>query len=249
MSMFLTYAAGFISAALLFIILIIYILYRVCVKIGKDKATEQRINILKQPEETSQNQCVRNVDNADMSLPDVPIHKSELAINSSDNEKSLPFGAYSDKTENQASAFKIDVFVTSKLRTVVDAAEEENLRMLILDRLEEIEEEEDDIERQVLKAVDLLDEILQMRNAYADENARVLDALTQEIKQQLSDLACEILDSDVWQPLVQKAVKIEYILPDGEPPVVFQKLISGVKKNGVVLRKQSVVLHKSKVII
>lgn len=136
-------------------------------------------------------------------------------------------------------------FRTAELRVHVFSATEENLRLLLLDRLDEIDEEAPELSRQAICAITLLDEIQQMQSAYSEHNATALADLSQAVRQQLTELNCELLSSDVWDPETQKIGKISYDLPAGSEPIVTAKLSSGLKINGQIIRKQSVALSKS----
>lgn len=137
------------------------------------------------------------------------------------------------------------VFATGKFRNIANTATEENLKMLLLDRLDEIDEEAPELTRQALCAVTLLDEIREMKGAYTGQNAAVLSEIARGVNQHLIELECEVLDSDSWDASIQKIGKVTYDLPPGTEPVITAKLSSGLKIAGRLIRKQSVALSKS----
>lgn len=137
------------------------------------------------------------------------------------------------------------VFATGKFRNIANTATEEDLKMLLLDRLDEIDEEAPELTRQALCAVTLLDEIREMKGAYTGQNAAVLSEMARGVNQHLIELECEVLDSDSWDASIQKIGKVTYDLPPGTEPVITAKLSSGLKIAGRLIRKQSVALSKS----
>lgn len=137
------------------------------------------------------------------------------------------------------------LFATDKFRSLVSSATDENLKLLLLDRLDEIDEEAPTLTRQALCAVTLLDEIREMESAYTEQNAEVLAELITGVTRHLAELECEVLDSDTWDATIQKIGRITYNLPPGAEPVITAKLASGLRVDGQIIRKQSIVLSKS----
>lgn len=134
---------------------------------------------------------------------------------------------------------------TAKLRAHANSAEEENLKMLLLDRLDEIEEEEADICQQAMCAVLLIDELRQMQGAYTGQNAQCIKDMLYALQEELTAHECEILNSDTWNPEIQKIGKVEYTLPNDATPVITAKLASGLRLKGRIIKKQIVALNKS----
>lgn len=158
-----------------------------------------------------------------------------------------PTEAFSAGTPVTEREEKPTVFITGKFRDIANSATEEDLKMLLLDRLDEIDEEAPELTRQALCAVTLLDEIREMNGAYTEQNAAVLSELTRGVTQHLIELGCEVLDSDSWDASIQKIGKVTYDLPTGTEPVITAKLSSGLKIAGRIIRKQSVAISKSAV--
>lgn len=147
--------------------------------------------------------------------------------------------------ENTAKPDKPATLPTGELRIIANSAEEENLKMLLLDRLDEIEEENADFCQQALCAVLLIDELRQMQGAYTGQNAQCIKDMLYALQEELSARECEILNSDTWTPEIQKIGKVEYTLPNGATPVITAKLASGLRLKGRIIKKQIVALNKS----
>lgn len=134
---------------------------------------------------------------------------------------------------------------TAELRTVANSAEDENLKMMLLDRLDEIEEEEADFCQQALCAVLLIDELQQIKSAYTGQNALVIKDMLHALQEELGAHECEVLTSNTWNPEIQKIGKAEYTLPHGATPIITAKLASGLKIKGRIVKKQIIALNKS----
>lgn len=139
----------------------------------------------------------------------------------------------------------ISHFNTFAMRGIAQTADDEDLKLLLLDRMDEIDEEAS-LNSQALCAVTLVDEITQMCKAYEGQNAVTLSSIHSEILRELARHNCEIIDLDTWDSEVQKIGKEEYTLEDGAVPHIAEKLASGLKMNGRVIRKQLVALNKSR---
>lgn len=133
---------------------------------------------------------------------------------------------------------------TDSLYTQAEAIEDENLRELLKDRLTNIAEDSD-MEQQALLAAALLDEIGIFNAAYTGNDFNQLKQICRELRLELEANQCELLDSDTWVPEIQRAIKIDYTLPEGSSPVVAQKHALGIKVNDRLLKKQEVTLLKS----
>ena len=130
------------------------------------------------------------------------------------------------------------------LQRCAEAIGDENLRELALDRLQEIRQEEDAPENRALAAVDFWDELDRLSRAYADNDRRCLLWLGELLLQALEESDCERLDSDTWQPDIQRAIRIDTTLPPGSEPQIAEKYSSGLRVRGRLIRKQEVHLLK-----
>ncbi len=131
-----------------------------------------------------------------------------------------------------------------EMEAASNASTDENLKGLLLDRLEDINRYSENTEKWAKEAVGLIDEISVMRNAYSGTNGDVLDTISSILKTQMQDRNCEILDSDTWEPSIQRAIKINRILPKGSTPHVAAKYASGIKVEGNLIRKQEIKLEQ-----
>ncbi len=131
-----------------------------------------------------------------------------------------------------------------EMEAASNASTDENLKGLLLDRLEDIKLYAENTEKWAKEAVGLIDEIRVMRNAYSGTNGDVLDTISSILKTQMQDRNCEILDSDTWDPSIQRAIKINRILPKGSTPRVATKYTSGIKVEGNLIRKQEIELEQ-----
>lgn len=136
-------------------------------------------------------------------------------------------------------------FQTHRMRETIQACDEENLRLLLEDRLDEVDDDKADLEKQALDVALLLDEIHGLETPYAGKpDGVVLARLADDLKAELRSRDCELLDSDVWNPDIQRAVRIE---PTDEPlehPIILAKQALGVKVRGRLVRKQEVKIKK-----
>lgn len=139
----------------------------------------------------------------------------------------------------------ISHFDTSEMRKIARTIDNEDLSLLLLDRMDEIDEK-NSLDAQALCAVSLTDEIMQMCEAYEGQNAAALSSIHARLLGELARHNCEIINSDTWNPEVQKIGKVEYTLEDGASPHIAEKLASGLRMNGRILRKQLVALNKSR---
>ena len=178
-----------------------------------------------------------------LSAPQV-IQKDKTPIEfPSASEEEKP-GASQELLET-AAVCDISYFNTSEMRKIAQAIDNEDLSLLLLDRLDEIDEKTS-LDSQALCAVALTDEITQMGEAYEGQNAAALSSIHAEIMRELARHNCEVINSDTWNPEVQKIGRVEYTLEDGAAPRIAEELASGLKMNGRILRKQLVALNKSR---
>lgn len=101
-------------------------------------------------------------------------------------------------------------------------------------------------ENKALEAVNLLDEIDTFHQAYAETNDYHLLAIFKaEIKAYLIKHGCVLLNSDTWNPDIQRAVKITRTETAAEEPTITAKYATGLSVNGQLIRKQEVELLKA----
>ena len=96
-------------------------------------------------------------------------------------------------------------------------------------------------EQWLLPAVDFIDELTALGD-YPAEVMSLLDTLAQSLREQVEAAGAELLASPCWDPATQRAVKVNFVLPAGEEPVVVKAFATGVKLAGCLLRKQEVEL-------
>lgn len=168
--------------------------------------------------------------------------KTPIEISSAREEEETDV---SQELLEKAAVCDISYFNTSEMRKIAQAIDNEDLSLLLLDRMDEIDEKTS-LDSQALCAVVLTDEITQMGEAYEDQNAAALSSIHAELLRELARHSCEIINSDTWNPEVQKIGRVEYTLEDGASPRIAEKLASGLKMNGRILRKQLVALNKSR---
>lgn len=135
---------------------------------------------------------------------------------------------------------------TEKVRELANIITEKDLKDMLLDRLCEINEKEGDIEKQAYYAVCLIDEISNFIESYNKVHQESLRNIQKELKYVLTSHNCELLDSDIWNPTIQRATRIDYCLPKNTEPRVVEKKSTGLKINNRLIRKQEVTLQKSK---
>lgn len=136
-----------------------------------------------------------------------------------------------------------------QLQMIMDlskTAEDVNLEGLLLDRLEDIKAAYEHTQKWAIECIGLIDEIRVMRNAYKGNDGEVLDVINSVLRVQLEERDCEILNSDTWNPDIQRAIKIDRVLPKGSPKTIVAKYASGLKIAGSLIRKQEVVLEQEK---
>lgn len=155
-----------------------------------------------------------------------------------------PPASLTEKKESEATpppAFDIDRF-----KTHATNVSDNHLKELLMDRLDELFEYDAEPEQLALHAVDLLDELKRMENNYREADAENLLSLRSLLKNLLDSTGCELLDSYDWNAAIQRAVKIEYTLPEYSAPSIKEKKASGLRVKGRLIRKQEVILLKSK---
>ncbi len=120
------------------------------------------------------------------------------------------------------------------------AIQEEDLRELVRDRADQVSR------RVVSWAMEVADALGELERLDVEdaEDAQQVKKIVAEYRRELAALDCELLDSDTWNPELQRAVKIEQTLPPGSSPQVTQKISFGLRVQGHLVRKQEVCLNK-----
>lgn len=137
-------------------------------------------------------------------------------------------------------------FDIDKLKMYAANVSDIRLKELLMDRLDELFEYTVEPEQLALLTVDLLDELKRMESNYREADAENLLSLRSLLQKLLDSTGCELLDSDDWNASIQRAVKIEYTLPEYSAPSIKEKKASGLRVKGRLIRKQEVILLKSK---
>lgn len=130
------------------------------------------------------------------------------------------------------------------LQELIGTFSQEDLRGLLQDRLESMDDSGEGTERWAMELVDLLDEIRWMGGLEKEDAARI-PALRDKLIEILQAAGGELIDDDTWNPARQRAVKISKTLPEGAEPRVTEKHASGLIFKGRLLRKQEVSLEKA----
>lgn len=92
---------------------------------------------------------------------------------------------------------------------------------------------------------DFADELQMMRAAQSPQGQKLLDIFLSAIREDLSREGGELLDSDEWDPQIQRAVEVVHTGRDGEKEQIDRKDSFGLRLRGKLLRKQNVKLTKS----
>lgn len=123
---------------------------------------------------------------------------------------------------------------------IMRGLQEENLRELVRDRLEQISRRTEDW---ALEVVDSLGEMEALKTE-VPEDARGLRTICAEMRRRLAELGCEVVDSDEWDPERQRAIKTKQTLPPGSTPQITKKVSFGLCVQGHLARKQEVCINK-----
>ena len=116
------------------------------------------------------------------------------------------------------------------------------LKSLLESRLEDMEDEETDTAR-AIAVVGALDELRILLPTASAEEQDALPGVQAAMERCLKAMGAERIDDDEWNPERQRAVEARKDLPVGAPPVLAEKVASGLLLNGRVARKQTVVLR------
>lgn len=126
------------------------------------------------------------------------------------------------------------------IREVVEDITDEGIRELIRDRMEEVLRRTEDWGMEV---ADVLGEIENLKTEPGGDTERVRE-LCIEMRRELAATGCELLDSDVWTPEIQRAIKVENAPSPGGQTSVTHKISYGLRVHGRLVRKQEVCIQK-----
>ena len=134
---------------------------------------------------------------------------------------------------------KPDSPVVSESRKTVDelinSIDSEDVRELVRERDAELVRR---LEDWALEVVDAMDEISRIPH----EKGPV--AYVERLCSQLSMLDCTLIDSDEWNPELQRAIKVEEAVTPGSSTRVTRKISTGLRVRGKLVRKQTVIIEK-----
>lgn len=134
---------------------------------------------------------------------------------------------------------KPDYPAVSESRKTVDelinSIDSEDARELVRERDAELVRR---LEDWALEVVDAMDEISRIPH----ENGTV--AYVERLRNQLSMQDCTLIDSDEWNPELQRAIKVQDAAQPGGSPRIIRKVSTGLYVRGKLARKQAVVIEK-----
>lgn len=137
------------------------------------------------------------------------------------------------------------MFDVEKLRSIADSVKDDDLKGLMEDRVAEFIDASRHPDDCALAAVDFLDELSGIKNAYDETQSSLIVSMQSVIKGGLQKLGYEILDSDAWNPDIQRAVKISHVLEPDDFPQIAAKRASGLRCQERLIRKQEVEILKA----
>lgn len=162
----------------------------------------------------------------EMGLAEQPLPARETVIVTAPVEKTEPTVAKEPTSVN--------------MDEIMQGLQDEDLRELVRDRLEQISRRTEDW---ALEMVDSLGEMESLKTEIS-EDAQSLHTICTEMRRQLTELGCEVIDSDEWNSERQRAIKTEQTLPPGSAPQITRKVSFGLCVQGRLVRKQEVCINK-----
>lgn len=120
----------------------------------------------------------------------------------------------------------------------------ESLTVFFTERVQEIRETESGSTEWAGLLADFADELQMMRAAQSPQGQKLLDLFLSAIREDLGREGGELLDSDEWDPQIQRAAEVVHTGRDGEREQVDRKDSFGLRLRGKLLRKQNVKLTK-----
>lgn len=134
---------------------------------------------------------------------------------------------------------KLDSPAVSESRKTVDelinSIDSEDARELVRERDAELVRR---LEDWALEVVDAVDEISRIPH----EKGTI--AYVERLRSQLSMQECTLIDSDEWNPELQRAIKVQDAAQPGGSPRIIRKVSTGLYVRGKLARKQAVVIEK-----
>ena len=118
---------------------------------------------------------------------------------------------------------------------LLHSIESEDVRELIKERDSELVSR---LEDWALEVVDTMDEISRM------PQEKGTAAYIERLRSQLAALDCTLIDSDKWDPELQRAIKVEEAVTPGSAPCITRKISTGLRVRGKLVRKQTVIIKK-----
>ena len=118
---------------------------------------------------------------------------------------------------------------------IIEFINSEDVRELVRDREFEIVRRLEDWASEVADTIDEISHMLPETGiaAYLDH-----------LRSQLAALDCTLIDSDKWDPEIQRAVKVQDATTPGSSPRIIRKISIGLRVRGKLIRKQSVIIEK-----
>lgn len=121
----------------------------------------------------------------------------------------------------------------------------ESLTVFFTERVQELRETESGSTEWAGLLADFADELQMMHASQTPQEQQVSDLFLSSIREDLSREGGELLDSDEWDPQIQRAVEVVHTGRDGEREQIDRKDSFGLRLRGKLLRKQNVKLTKS----
>lgn len=134
---------------------------------------------------------------------------------------------------------KPDSSAVSESRKTVDelinSIDSEDARELVRERDTELVRR---LEDWALEVVDTIDEISRM------PHEKGTFAYVERLRSHLSKQDCTLIDSDEWNPELQRAIRVQDAAQPGGTPRIIRKVSTGLHVRGKLVRKQSVIIEK-----
>ena len=170
----------------------------------------------------------------------------EIEDNSIDDilSQNRPFSSHREQTSMKVQMTplqeeKIDSSSVLELHKTVEdlinSIDSEDVRELVREREAELVRR---LEDWALEVVDTIDEISRIPH----EKGTI--AYVERLRSQLSMQDCTLIDSDEWNPELQRAIKVQDAAQPGGTPRIIRKVSTGLHVRGKLVRKQSVIIEK-----
>lgn len=178
----------------------------------------------------------------DMLKTNVP----EIEDNSIDDilSQNRPFSSHRERTSMKVQMTplleeKIDsssvLELHKSVEELINSIDSEDVRELVKERDAELVRR---LEDWALEVVDAMDEISRI------PHEKGIAAYVESLRCQLATQNCTLIDSDIWNPELQRAVKVQDATQPGGSPRIIRKVSTGLQVRGKLVRKQSVVIEK-----